>query len=94
MQFSDDTKSNSDEEETDLNSSRQENLHWCKCSICTVVPAFIKCKSCKEFKGLLDDKPSAGCVTNDEAFVNMLILNKSVLKVAFIKRRSCKNNFT
>ena len=27
MEFSDDTKINSDEEETDLNNSRQENFH-------------------------------------------------------------------
>ena len=68
MESSDDTKTNNDEEETDLNSSRKENLHRCKCSICIVMPTFIECRCYKEFKGLLDGKVSAGCVTNHEAF--------------------------
>ena len=54
MEFSDDTKTNRDEEETDLNSSRQKNLPWCKCSHCTIMPTLIECKCCKEFKYLLD----------------------------------------
>ena len=47
MAFSDDNKNNRDEEEDDVNSSRQENLHWCKFSHCTVMPASIECKRCK-----------------------------------------------
>ena len=93
MEFSDDTKSNSDEEETDLNSSRQENLDWFKCSRCTIMPTFIEGKCCKEFKDLLDDKLSAGCVTNHEA-LDTLILSKSILEVAFMKHRRYNNNFT
>ena len=42
MEFSDDTKSNSDEEENYLNSHRQENLYWSKCLHSTVMPTFIK----------------------------------------------------
>lgn len=80
----DDTKSNSDEEETGVNFSRQENLHWCKCLYCTVMPTFIKCKCCEKFKDLLDDKLSAGYVTNHEDF-DMLTLNKSALEMAVIK---------
>ena len=83
MEFSDDTKSDSNEEETDLNPSRQENLHWCKCSDCTVMPTFIECRCCKKFKDLLVDELSSGCVTNHEA-INTLILNKSDLEIAFI----------
>ena len=93
MEFSDDTKTNSYEEETDLNSSRQENLHRWKCSHSTVMPTFIEYKCYKEFKDLLDDKLSAGCVTNHEAF-DTVTLSKSVLDVAFIKHRCYKNNFT
>ena len=48
MEFSDDTKTNSDEEETDLNPSRQQNLYWCKCSQCTVMSTFIECNCCKD----------------------------------------------
>ena len=93
MEFLDDIKTSSDDEETDLNSNRQENLYWCKCSHCTVIPTFIERKHCKKFKNLLDDMLSAGCVANHEAF-DMLILNKSVLEVAFIKHLRYKNNFT
>ena len=57
------------------------------------MPAFTECKCCKEFEDLLDDKLSARCVTNREAF-DTLILNKSVLEVAFIKHRRYKGNFT
>ena len=60
MEFSDDTKISSDEE-TDLNSSKQENLHRCKYYYCTLMPTLIKCKCCKEFKHLLDDNLSVGC---------------------------------
>ena len=48
---------------------------------------FIECKCCNEFRDLLDDQLSGGCVANNEAF-HMLILNKSVLDDTF------KNNFT
>ena len=83
MEFSDDTKRDSNEEETDLNPSRQENLHWCKCSDCTVMPTFIECRCCKKFKNLLDDELSSGCITNHEA-IDTLILSKSDLEIAFI----------
>ena len=52
MEFSDDNKSNSNEEENDLNFSRQENLHWCKFLHCIVMPTSIECKCCKELNKL------------------------------------------
>lgn len=55
--------------EDELNSSRLENLHWCKCSYCTVMPSFIECKCCQECKGLLGDKLDSGCVTSNINFV-------------------------
>lgn len=84
IEFSDDTKTNSDEEKTNLNSSRAENLYW----RFSAMPTFIECKCRKEFKDLLDDKLS-GC----EAF-DTLILNKSGLEVTFIKHCPYKSNFT
>ena len=62
-----------------------------------VVPRFSKytgiteCKCCKEFKDLLD-KLSAGCASDHDIF-SKLILNKSVLKVEFVKH-CYKSNFT
>ena len=34
--------SSSDESENELNSSRTENLHWCKCQHCTIMPTFLR----------------------------------------------------
>lgn len=87
METSDDTKSNSDEEKTDLNLSRQENLYCCKCSHCFLMSTF------RFNKDLLGDNLSAGCVINHEAF-NILILNKSALEVTFIKHYCFKSNLT
>lgn len=56
MQFSNDTKRNINEEKTDLNPSRQENLDLCECWYFTVTLTFIECKCCREFKDLLDGK--------------------------------------
>ena len=52
MDFPDDNRSNSDEEENDVNSSKQENLNWFKSSHRTVMPTSIECICCKEMKGL------------------------------------------
>ena len=65
----------------------QQNLQWWKYWRCTVMSTFIECKCCNEFRDLLDDQLSGGCVANHEAF-HMLIMNKSVLDDTF------KNNFT
>ena len=40
MKFSASSSSSNDDE---LNSSRLENLHWCSCHHCTVMPTFIEC---------------------------------------------------
>ena len=52
MELSDDNKSNSDEKENDLNSSRQENFYSSKSSHYNVMTTFIKCKCCKELEML------------------------------------------
>ena len=40
MKFS---ASSSSSDDYELNSSRLENLHWCTCHHCTVMPTFIEC---------------------------------------------------
>ena len=52
MEFSDDNKSNSNEEENDVNSSKQENIDWFKSSHYTVMPTSIECKCCKKLKDI------------------------------------------
>ena len=52
MEFPDDNKSNSDEEENDVKSSKQGTLNWFKSSNCTVMPTSIEYICCKELKDL------------------------------------------
>ena len=52
MEFPDDNRSNSDDEENDVNSSKQENLNWFKSSHCTVMPTSTEFICCKEMKDL------------------------------------------
>ena len=52
MEFPDDNRSNSDDEENDVNSIKQENLNWFKSSHSTVMPTSIECMYCKEMKDI------------------------------------------
>ena len=52
MEFKVDNRSNSDEEENAVNSSKQKNLNWFKSSHCTVMPTSIECICCKKLKEL------------------------------------------
>ena len=84
--------SSSDEE---LNSSRLENLHWCKCSCCVIYNTFklVKCKCCREFSTLLNDKLNdIKCITMNNEF-EILCLNRIVLETASIRHRRYHKNF-
>ena len=48
-----DTES-SEEDENDF--SRLENLHWCTCEDCYIMPTRIGCKCCSEQRSLLNNK--------------------------------------
>ena len=62
-----DESCSSDAEEQ--NSSRLENLHWCKCSHCTVMPTLIESKCCREYVELLGDKLyGIKCITRAQRF--------------------------
>ena len=80
--------SSSDEE---LNSSRHENLHWCKCSCCVIYNTFklVECKCCSEFSTLLND---IKCITMNNEF-EILCLNQFVLETASIGYRRYHKNF-
>ena len=52
MEFPDDNRSNSDDEENNVNSSMQENRNWFKSLHYTVIPTSIECICCKEMKDL------------------------------------------
>ena len=80
-------------DDDELNSSRLENLHWCTCHHCTVMPTFIECKCCEEFPDLLKDKLDDACITDHKGF-DVLCLHNSVLETAFIRHRRYKNNYT
>ena len=90
MKFSASSSSIDDDK---LNSSRLENLHWCTCHHCTVMPTFIECKCCEEFPDLLKDKLDDACITDHKDF-DVLCLQISVLETAFIRHHHYKNNYT
>ena len=70
-------ESDDTEEEGDMmNSSRLENLHWCGCSNCSIMPTLPESKCCREFRELLGDKLKTAsqipaCVTNNSQFHDM-----------------------
>ena len=72
-------------EESDLDSSRLENLHWCsgfECGIALTMRVQ-KCKCCCECKSLLGDKlKDVKCITSNSEF-HILCLNNIVLETAF-----------
>ena len=83
MKFS---ASNSSSDE--LNSSRLQNLHWCTCHHCTVMPTFVECKCCEEFPELLKDKLNNACITDHKDF-DVLCLHKSVFTKQCVFSNSC-----
>lgn len=83
--------SSSDEE---LDSSRLENLHWCRCRNCVIGLTFTidECLCCKECNIITEKLIGLKCITEHEDFEN-LILNESVLELAYISNRRYNNNF-
>ena len=55
MNFDDGSDSESSSEE-DIDSSRLENMHWCTCQECSIMPSLIESKCCRETISLLNDK--------------------------------------
>ncbi|XP_057290739.1 uncharacterized protein LOC130613407 [Hydractinia symbiolongicarpus] len=85
----------SDDEDEDLDSSRLENLHWCKCKKCDIheLMTVKECKCCLEFTTLLGEKLEENtCITLHKDF-NILCLNRTVLETASIRHRRYQNNF-
>ena len=83
--------SGSEDEEED--NSRLENLHWCTCQKCFILPSIYECKCCREPEALLNDKLNGiSCVTLNEDF-KILCLNKTVLDTAFVQHRRYLKNF-
>ena len=69
-------------EESYLDSSRLENLHWCSCFECgiSLTMRVQERKCCCECKSLLGDKlKDVNCITSNSEF-NTLCLNKIVLE--------------
>ena len=64
-----DEEMSSENSENELNSSRLENLHWCTCEKCCVMPSLIECKCCRECANLLEDKlDEVECMKNLKHF--------------------------
>ena len=85
-------ESSSSEDYSDLDSSRLENLHWCKCRNCVIGLTFteLECKCYREC-AILDEKlQDIKCITQHKDFEN-LMLNPSVLELSFIRHRRHQN---
>ena len=66
---SDDDIVSSDDSSDDLDSSRLENLHWCTCGHCRIMPSLVESKCCRECANLLEDKlDNVKCVCEHEEF--------------------------
>ena len=82
---------NEESEEEQGNSSRMENLHWCTCGECFLMPSLIESKCCRECANLLEDKlDNVKCIIQHEDFD---VLCKTVPNTAFIQYRRRKNNY-
>ena len=91
------TSENEDtDEEDEMNSSRLENVHWCGCSNCCIMPTLPESKCCKEFRELLGDKlenKTPSCITNNPQFRDMC-LKEHVLEGAHLQNRRYHGKFT
>ena len=87
-------ESSSEGEASDLDSSRLENLHWCSCLECSIMPTLTESKCCQEFKSLLGDKLSNDikCITQHPHFED-ICLKRHILEASYIQHRRYKNNF-
>ena len=90
-----DSEDSDSDDENHLDSSRLENLHWCGCGKCQIMPTLIESKCCKEFAELLGDKiPGRGkCITENEHFPDAC-LKTHILEWAYIQNRRYHNKFT
>lgn len=90
----DDTSELSEGEDEDMDSSRLENLHWCKCkNRCIIQPTLVECKCCREFDKLLASKlTKVECISLHEEF-KILCLNPTVLETAYILHRRRRGIF-
>ena len=80
LQVSSDISDDSASDEDLLDSSRMENLHWCKCmSHCVILHTLIECKCCREYDKLLGSKlNNIECITQHEEF-HTLCVNKNCI---------------
>ena len=72
----------------DLDPSRSENLHWCRCkNQCVILHTLIECKCCREYENLLSSKlQNIDCISQREER-KTLYRNNTVLENAFVLHR-------
>ena len=97
LQAQNDAPSNSesdDESDDDLDSSRLENLHWCACGECSIMPTLGESKCCHEFATLLGEKltDEVKCITKHLHFSD-ICLKTHILEASYIQHRRYRNNF-
>ena len=81
MNFRDSDSGSTSGEEAEQDSSRLDNLHWCTCLHCTVMPTLVESNCCKEYSELLRDKlDGVNCIQSTPAISN-IALSRTKLSV-------------
>ncbi|XP_066932830.1 uncharacterized protein [Clytia hemisphaerica] len=88
------SSSSSDRSDDDLDSSRLENLHWCKCRKCVIGMDFAleECLCCQECGILAEKLQGIKCITEHKGF-NDYILSPYALEITLIVKRRQKKIF-
>lgn len=88
------SSSSSDRSDDDLESSRLENLHWCKCRKCVIGMDFTldECYCCQESGILAEKLQGIKCITEHKGFKD-LVLSPYALEITLVVKRRQKKNF-
>ena len=69
----------SEENESDF--SRLENLHWCTCEKCLIIPTLMESKCCCECRSLLNENlAGVKCITLNKDFIILCIYQQNSSK--------------
>jgi hypothetical protein len=79
------------DDEMDISVDRLNDISWCGCQHCVILPTQLECLCCSEIENTktLMDEENIHCITEHSAFA-MVCLNRHVLRTALIARRDLR----
>lgn len=85
--------SESDEEPAiDIRQDRLDNVNWCQCTNCGVMPTLSECSCCREIHSIRTILANHNdCITDHDDF-QTVCLNKAVLRAALIMRNDIRGH--